>query len=62
MGVVGCVPHMGQMRNGYKILVGKSEGKRALRKPRYRWECIIRMRFREIGWEAVDQIHLQDMD
>jgi hypothetical protein len=27
----GYVMHMGEMRNGYKILVGKSEGKKPLR-------------------------------
>jgi hypothetical protein len=31
---------MGEIRNGYKILIGKSEGKRPLRKPRDRWEDI----------------------
>jgi hypothetical protein len=29
---------MGEIRNGYKILIGKSEGKRPLRRPRDRWE------------------------
>jgi hypothetical protein len=29
---------MGWMRNAYKILVRKSEGKRPLRKLRHRWE------------------------
>jgi hypothetical protein len=62
MGVVGHAAHMGEMRNVYKILVGKPERKRPLRKPRHRLECIITTRFRETGWEAVDWIHLQDMD
>jgi len=40
---------MGEMRNAYKILVRKLEGKRPLRRPRYRWEDNIRMDLREIG-------------
>jgi hypothetical protein len=38
------------MRNAYKILVGRPEGKRTTWKSRHRWEDI-RMDFREIGWE-----------
>jgi hypothetical protein len=33
----------------YKVLVGKPEGKRPLRRPRRRWEDGIRMDLREIG-------------
>jgi hypothetical protein len=62
MGVVGRITHMGEMRTVYKIFVGRREGKRPLRKPRHRWECIIRTNLREIEWEAVDWTHLQDMD
>jgi len=51
------------MRNAYKILVGKPEGKRPLGRPRRRWEDNIRMDLREIGWEVVYWIHLaQDRD
>jgi hypothetical protein len=49
MGVVGHVEHMGEMRNMNKILVGKSEEKKPLRKPKHRWECIIRMNLRKTG-------------
>jgi hypothetical protein len=57
-----CSTH-GDMRNGYKILVGEPEGKRPLRRPRHRWEGNIRMDLREIGWEGADWIHLaQDKD
>jgi len=42
--------------------VGKSEGKRTLGRPTRRWKDIT-MALREIGWEAVDWIHLaQDRD
>jgi hypothetical protein len=29
---------MGEIRNAYKILVGKPEGTRPLRRPRHTWE------------------------
>jgi hypothetical protein len=34
----GHVTRMGEVRNVYKILVGKPEGKRPFGKPRCRWE------------------------
>jgi hypothetical protein len=33
----GNLTRMGKMRNAYKILVGKPEGKRPLRRSRRRW-------------------------
>jgi hypothetical protein len=44
---------MGEMRNVYKILVRKPEGKRVLRRSRYRLEYNIRMNLREMWWEGV---------
>jgi hypothetical protein len=41
---------MGAKRNTYRILVGKSEGKRPLGRPRRRWVDNIKMDLREIGW------------
>jgi hypothetical protein len=53
--VVGACSAHGEMRNAYRILVGKkTEGKRLLNKTRRRWEDNIRMDLREIGWEGVD--------
>jgi hypothetical protein len=53
---------MGKMRNAYRILVVKAEGKPRER-PRRRWEDNIRMDLRQIWWESVDWIHLsQDRD
>jgi len=46
---VGHVAYMGKMRNAYKILVEKPEGKRQLGSPECRWEDNIRMDLREIG-------------
>jgi hypothetical protein len=40
---------MGEERKVYRVLVGKPEGKRPLRRPRHRWEDGIRMDLREIG-------------
>jgi hypothetical protein len=52
------------MRNEYKILVGKSEGKRPLRRQRHRWENNIKINLKEtacgdgewihVPWERVD--------
>jgi hypothetical protein len=45
----GHVARMGKERKVYKVLVGKSEGKRPLGRPRHRWEDGIRMDLRETG-------------
>jgi hypothetical protein len=51
------------MRSGYKILVGKPEGKRPHRRPRCRWDDDVRMDLREVGLEVVEWICLaQDTD
>jgi hypothetical protein len=44
---------MGEGRRVYKVLVGKSEGKSPLGRPRRRWEDGIRMYLREIGLGGV---------
>jgi hypothetical protein len=49
----GHVARMGEERKGYRVLVGKPERKRPLRRPRHRWEDGIRMDLREIGWGDV---------
>jgi hypothetical protein len=43
---VGHVAHMREERKGYKVLVGNPEGKRPLRRPRYRWKDDIGMNLR----------------
>jgi hypothetical protein len=60
---IGHVAHMGVTTNSYiliaqNILVGKSEGERPLGRPRRRWDDIIRLDLREIGWEGINWIHL----
>jgi hypothetical protein len=41
---------MGDMRNAYKLSVGKREWKRPLGRPRRRWERNFRTDLKEIGW------------
>jgi len=41
---------MGERRGVYSFLVGKSEGKRPLGKPKHRWDDNIKMDFQEAGW------------
>jgi hypothetical protein len=51
------------MRNAYKILVRKPEGKIPFGIHRHRWKDNIKMDRRELGLEVVDWIHLaQDRD
>jgi hypothetical protein len=49
---------MVEEKNACKILVGKPEGKRPLRRPRFRWMDSIKMDLREIGWNGMDSIDL----
>jgi hypothetical protein len=49
---------MGEKRNSCTLLVGKSEGKRPLGRPRRRWMDNIRMDIGEVGWGDVDWIGL----
>jgi hypothetical protein len=59
----GHVARMGVVRGAYNILVGRSEGRRPLGRPRRRWEDNLKMDLREIGFGGVDRIHLaQDRD
>jgi hypothetical protein len=54
----GHVARMAEKRNGYRLLVGKSEVKRPLGRPRHRWVDNVRMDLREVGWGDVDWIGL----
>jgi hypothetical protein len=49
---------MGEKRNMYRLLVGKPEGKRPLRRPRNRWMDNIKMDLLVIGLNVVDWIGL----
>jgi hypothetical protein len=54
----GHVARMGEKRNVYRLLVGKSEGKRPLGRPRRWWTDNIKMDLLEIGVNVVDWIGL----
>jgi hypothetical protein len=59
---MACSTH-GEKRNSRRILVGKPDGTRSLRRPRRRWEDNIKMDLRGIGWGGMDWIDLaQDRD
>jgi hypothetical protein len=59
----GHVARMLEKKNAYRLLVGKPEGKRPLRRPRCRWVDNIKMGFGEIGSGRRDWIGLaQDRD
>jgi hypothetical protein len=45
----GHVARMGERRGVYRVLVGKSEGKRPLGTPRGRWEDNIKIDLQEVG-------------
>jgi hypothetical protein len=46
-----------------KIVVGKSEGKRSLRRPwRSRWEDNIKMNLKEVRMQVVDWIHVAQVE
>jgi len=58
---VGHVVQMGEGRGVYRVLVGKPEGKRPLR--RRRWKDNIKMDLQEVGCRDMDRIELaQDRD
>jgi hypothetical protein len=44
----------GEKRNAYRILVGKPEGKRPLRRPRRRWVDNIKLDLRQDGVYGLD--------
>ena len=56
----GHVARMEQLRNAYRVLVGKPDGKRPLGRPRRRWEDNIRMAFREVGCDPGEWIDLAE--
>jgi hypothetical protein len=49
---------VGEERGVYRVLVGKPEEKKPLRRPRHRWEDNIRMDLQEVGCGGMDWIGL----
>jgi hypothetical protein len=59
----GHVAGTGELRNAYRILVGKPVRKRPLGRSRCRWVDDIKTDLREIGWDGMGWIYLaQDRD
>ena len=56
----GHVARKERFRNAYKVLVGKSESKRPLGRPRLRCEDNIKMDLREVGCDPRDWITLAE--
>jgi len=54
----GHVGHMEEKRGLYRVLMGKSEGRRPLGRPRRRWEDFIKMGFQEVVCRGLDLIEL----
>jgi hypothetical protein len=54
--VVGRACSTNEKRNAYRILAGKSEGKRPLGRPRRRWVDNIKMDLRETAWDGVKRV------
>jgi len=48
----------GEGRGVYRDLVGKSEGKRPLERPRHRWKDNIKLDLRDIGYGVMDRLRL----
>jgi hypothetical protein len=49
---------MGEVRNAYRVLVGKPDGQTPIGKSKHRCKDNIKMGIKEIGWEGRDSIHL----
>jgi len=54
----GHVASVGEVRDVYRVLVGKPEGKRPLGRSRRRWVYNIRMDLQELGCGYMDWIGL----
>jgi len=51
------VARTGEMGNPYKFLVGKTKGKRSLRRRTHRREDDIKMNLRAVGYDCLDWIN-----
>jgi hypothetical protein len=52
----GHVERMRATRNPHRVMVGKPEGERPLRRPRRRWVDNIKIDLEGIGWDGMDWI------
>jgi hypothetical protein len=51
----GLIARMGEMRNAYRLLVGKPEGRRPLGRPRRRWLDLVQARWGDVDWIGLAQ-------
>jgi hypothetical protein len=52
----------GEEKDVYRVLVGKPEGKRPLRRPRLKWEVNIRIFLQEVGcgvWTGLGWLRIE---
>jgi len=49
-----CSTYGGERKCVYRILVGNTEGKNPLGRPRRRWEDNNKMDLQEVGWGSMD--------
>ena len=54
----GHVARMGESRGAYRVLVGRTEGKKPLGRPRLRRKDNMKMDLQEVGCEGMDWIEL----
>ena len=53
--------HIGRMRDrrgAYRVLMGRTDGKRPFGRPRLRWNDSIKIGLQDVGWEGMDMIDL----
>jgi len=55
---VGHVARMGEKRGVYRVLVGKSEGKRPFGRHRFRWDDNIKMDLQEVAYGVMEWMEL----
>jgi hypothetical protein len=58
MRCAGHVAHVGERRGIYRVLVGKTAGKRTVGRPRHRWEGNIKMDLQEVECGGMDWMEL----
>ena len=56
----GHVARMVEKRGVYRVLLGKLEGKRPLRRPRRRWDDNIKMDLQEVGCGGLNRIDVAE--
>jgi hypothetical protein len=49
---MGYVIHLGEVRNAYRMLVGKCKGKKSVGRHRHRWEDNFKIGLKRIGYEG----------